>query len=69
MISRLIADAVGVPVVASGGAGKPAHLVTVFREAHADAAIGAGMIHTGDYTLAQIKEEMHVAGVPIRLRY
>ena len=68
-ITRLIADAVGVPVVASGGAGKPAHLVTVFREAHADAAIVAGMIHTGDYTLAQIKEEMHVAGVPIRLRY
>ena len=69
MISRLIADAVGVPVVAFGGAGKPEHLVTVFREAHADAAIVAGMIHTGDYTLAQIKEEMHVAGVPIRLRY
>ena len=68
-ITRLIADAVGVPVVASGGAGKPAHLVTVFREAHADAAIVAGMIHTGDYTLAQIKEEMHAAGVPTRLRY
>ena len=49
--------------------GQPEHLVTVFREAHADAAIVAGMIHTGDYTLAQIKEEMHVAGVPIRLRY
>ena len=55
MISRLIADAVGVPVVAFGGAGKPEHLVTVFREAHADAAIVAGMIHTGDYTLAQIR--------------
>ncbi|MGN0876728.1 MAG: imidazole glycerol phosphate synthase subunit HisF [Kiritimatiellia bacterium] len=68
-ITRLIADAVGVPVVASGGAGKPAHLVTVFREAHADAAIVAGMIHTGDYTLAQIKEEMHAAGVPTRLCY
>ena len=68
-ITRLIADAVGVPVVASGGAGKPAHLVTVFREAHADAAIVAGMIHTGDYTLAQLKEEMHAAGVPTRLCY
>ena len=68
-ITRLIADAVGVPVVASGGAGKPEHLVTVFREAHADAAIVAGMIHTGDYTLAQIKEEMHAAGVPTRLCY
>ena len=69
MISRLIADAVGVPVVAFGGAGKPEHLVTVFLEAHADAASVEGMIHAGDYTLAQIKEEMHVAGVPTRLRY
>ena len=69
MISRLIADAVGVPVVAFGGAGKPEHLVTVFLEAHADETIGAGMIHTGDYTLAQIKEEMHAAGVPTRLCY
>lgn len=68
-ITRLIAEAVGVPVVASGGAGRPEHLVTVFREAHADAAIVAGMIHTGDYTIAQIKDVMHAAGVPTRMRY
>ena len=57
------------PVVASGGAGKPEHLVTVFREAAADAAIVAGMIHTGDYTISQIKREMAAAGVPTRLSY
>ena len=68
-ITRLIAEAVGVPVVASGGAGKPEHLVTVFREAAADAAIVAGMIHTGDYTISQIKREMAAAGVPTRLSY
>ena len=68
-ITRLIAEAVGVPVVASGGAGKPEHLVTVFREAAADAAIVAGMIHTGDYTISQIKREMAAAGVPTRLTY
>jgi len=68
-ITRLIAEAVGVPVVASGGAGKPEHLVTVFREAAADAAIVAGMIHTGDYTISGIKAAMHAAGVPTRMSW
>ena len=68
-ITRLIADAVNVPVVASGGAGKPEHLVTVFREAHADAAIVAGMIHSGEYTITDIKKVMHAAGVPTRMNY
>ena len=66
-VTRLIAEAVPVPVVSSGGAGKPSHLVEVFREAKADAAIVAGMIHFGDYTIAQIKAEMSAAGVPTRM--
>ena len=65
-ITRLVADAVGVPVVASGGAGRPEHLVEVFREARADAAIVAGMIHSGEWTIAQIKAEMAAAGIPVR---
>ena len=68
-ITRLIAEAVPVPVVASGGAGKPEHLVRVFQEAHADAAIVAGMIHTGDYTITQIKQVMKAAGIPTRMSY
>ncbi len=68
-ITRLIAEAVGVPVVASGGAGCPEHLVTVFREAKADAAIVAGMIHTGDCTLAEIKAVMAAAGIPTRMSW
>lgn len=68
-ITRLIAEAVGVPVVASGGAGKPEHLVTVFEEAKADAAIVAGMIHSGDYTIAQIKAVMAKAHVPVRMNW
>jgi len=68
-VTRLVADAVGVPVVASGGAGRPDHLVTVFREAHADAAIVAGMVHSGDYTLAEIKRSMFEAGVPTRMSW
>ena len=68
-ITRMIADAVGVPVVASGGAGHPEHLVEAFREGHADAAIVAGMIHGGDYTITEIKRVMAEAGVPTRLSY
>ncbi len=68
-ITRLIADAVGVPVVASGGAGKPEHLVAAFNEGHADAAIVAGMIHGGDYTITEIKRVMAASGVPTRLSY
>ena len=68
-ITRLIADAVNVPVVASGGAGKPEHLVTVFEKAHADAAIVAGMIHTGDYTIREIKDVMYASGVPTRMSW
>ena len=68
-ITRKIARAVGVPVVASGGAGRPEHLVTVFRESEADAAIVAGMIHTGEYTIADIKRVMYDSGVPTRMSY
>ena len=68
-VTQLIADAVGVPVVASGGAGKPEHLVTAFREAHADAAIVAGMIHSGEYTIEAIKRDVAAAGVPTRLHW
>ena len=68
-LTRRIATAVGVPVVASGGAGQPEHLVTVFTEAAADAAIVAGMIHTGEFTIGDIKRVMQAAGIPTRLSY
>ena len=68
-ITRLIAEAVDVPVVASGGAGKPKHLVSVFEKAKADAAIVAGMIHSGDYTISDIKSAMHAAGIPTRMSW
>ena len=68
-LTRLIATSVGIPVVASGGAGEPRHLVDVFQQAHADAAIIASMTHTGEYTIAQIKEELAAAGVPVRKKW
>jgi imidazole glycerol-phosphate synthase subunit HisF len=68
-LTRLIAEAVRIPVVASGGAGKPSHLAEAFTAGKADAAIIAGMIHTGEYTIPQIKQELIAAGIPIRKKW
>jgi cyclase len=68
-LTRLIATGVPVPVVASGGAGRPEHLVRVFLDACADAAIIAGMIHAREYTIPAIKEELAAAGIPVRKRW
>ena len=68
-LTRLIAENVRIPVVASGGAGNPQHLVDVFERAHADAAIVAGMIHTGEYTIPQIKRHLAAAGVTVRMTW
>jgi cyclase len=68
-LTKMIATNVSVPVVASGGAGICAHLSDVFTKAHADAAIVASMIHTGEYTIAQIKESLISDGIPIRKKW
>lgn len=68
-LTRRIAEAVRVPVVASGGAGKPEHLVDVFLQGRADAAIIAGMIHSGEYTIPQIKAALVAAGIPVRRKW
>ena len=68
-LTRLIAENVPVPVVASGGAGLPQHLVDVFAQSHADAAIVAGMIHSGEYTIQQIKIFLNEAGIPVRMTW
>jgi len=65
-ITRLIADAVRIPVVASGGAGCARHLREAFVDGHADAAIIAGMVHSGDFTIASLKQELAADGVPVR---
>lgn len=68
-LTKLISTNVGIPVVASGGAGTPEHLVEVFRDGMADAAIIASMIHTGKYTIKQIKDELITAGIPVRKKW
>ena len=65
-ITDQVARAVQVPVIASGGAGTPAHIVDLFRKTSADAALVASMVHFGDYTVPGIKKEMLAAGIPVR---
>ncbi len=62
---RVIADAVEIPVIASGGAGEPRHLVEGFG-AGADAALCASIFHYGEYSVAEVKRHLLDAGVPVR---
>ncbi|MCR5723577.1 MAG: imidazole glycerol phosphate synthase subunit HisF [Treponema sp.] len=66
-LTRMIAENVPVPVIASGGGGKPAHLADVLTEGKADAALIASMVHSMGYTVGGIKQELNASGVPVRL--
>ena len=65
-LTRAVADAVDVPVVASGGAGTAEHVRDVLLDAHADAALVAGILHDGVTTVRAIKQVMRAAGIPTR---
>lgn len=65
-ITDMIAKAVQVPVIASGGAGVPEHISTLFSKTTADAALVASMVHFGDYTVQGIKSAMREAGIVVR---
>ncbi len=65
-LTRAVADAVRVPVIASGGAGRLEHLVEAIRDGHASAVLAASIFHFGEYSLAQAKDYMAKAGVPVR---
>jgi cyclase len=66
-VTRMISENVHIPVVASGGAGKPVHLYDVLTAGMADAALIASMTHYGDYTVREIKEYLRKRGIPVRL--
>jgi cyclase len=66
-LTRAIADAVTVPVIASGGAGNLDHLVEGIRDGHATAVLAASIFHFGEFTVRQAKEHMAKAGLPMRL--
>ena len=65
-ITRKVADAVSIPVIASGGGGTPQHLVDAVTTGGAEAALIASMVHYGDYTVDVIKRDMRAAGVLVR---
>jgi cyclase len=65
-LTRAVAGAVDVPVIASGGAGSGEHLVAALRETGADAVLVAGILHDGGTTVASLKQAMIAAGLPVR---
>jgi imidazole glycerol-phosphate synthase subunit HisF len=65
-LTRAVAGAVDVPVVASGGAGRPEHLVEAIELGGADAVLCASIFHYGAYTVGEAKQRMSAAGVPVR---
>jgi imidazole glycerol-phosphate synthase subunit HisF len=66
-LTRAVADAVGVPVIASGGVGRLAHLVEGIRDGHASAVLAASIFHFGEHSIAEAKAALAEAGVPVRL--
>ena len=66
-LTRRVAEAVEVPVIASGGAGTLDHLVEAIEQGGADAVLCASIFHYGRHTVREAKERMHAAGVPVRL--
>lgn len=66
-LTRMIAENVSVPVIASGGGGTPQHLAHVLKEGKADAALIASMVHSGQYTVGSIKADLDKAGIPVRM--
>jgi cyclase len=65
-ITRAVSEAVSIPVVASGGAGKPEHLAEAIAEGKADAALAASIFHYGEYTIGETKRVMRERGIPVR---
>jgi len=66
-ITRAVTEAVSIPVVASGGAGRPEHLADAILLGGADAALAASIFHYGEYTIHQTKQVMRDRGIPVRL--
>ena len=66
-ITAAVADAVTIPVVASGGAGAPQHLADAITRGKADAALAASIFHFGEYSIRETKQFMREQGIPVRL--
>ena len=65
-MTQAVAEAVGIPVIASGGCGNLAHFAEVFAETGADAALAASLFHFGELTIPQVKDYLREQGIPVR---
>ena len=65
-LTTAVSKATRVPIIASGGAGKPEDFAQVLTEGHADAALAASIFHYGTYTVADLKTYLETQGVPVR---
>jgi len=68
-LTRMICDAVNIPVIASGGAGSPEHMRDVLTQGRAAAALIASIVHYGEYTIRELKTFLHDRSVPMRMSW
>jgi cyclase len=66
-LTRMVAEAVNIPVIASGGAGTPEHFYEALTAGKADAALAASLFHYRDLSIGDLKRYLHERGVPVRL--
>ena len=68
-LTRAVSDAVGVPVIASGGAGNAQHMIDAIAEGRADAVLAASIFHFGTHPIMDVKRQMQAAGIAIRMEH
>ena len=68
-LTRLVSEAVGIPVIASGGGGRPEHLYDVLTAGRADAALVASVLHYDEFTILELKQHLQDRGVKVRMRW
>ena len=66
-LTRAVVDAVGIPVIASGGCGTLAHFSEVFEKTACDAALAASLFHYGELTIAEVKQHLKQQNIPVRI--
>lgn len=67
-LTKAVSEAVNIPVIASGGAGEPKHILDALTSGKADAALAASIFHEGEYTILEVKRFLMEKGVPVRIR-
>ena len=66
-LTKVFSERLNVPIIASGGAGNPEHIIDVFKFGKADAALAASIFHYSEYPIDVVKQECNKVGIPMRL--